>query len=115
MHTRSADALALSTELGVGPAFFRSSSSSFFIGVLSLTPAMAQLTARELETAYCEEKSFRHKELEAAYPANRGWRAFTDYLLGQTKARELELSLAQFCKPLLQSRAYSRMSLEQLT
>ena len=111
MHTRFADALALSTELGSGPAFFRSSSSSFFIGVLSKTPAMAQLTARELEAAYrkeslqkeleaayCEETSFQHKELEAACPANRGWRAFTDFLLGQTKARELELSLAQLCK-----------------
>ena len=128
MHTRSADALALSTELGSGPAFFRSSSSSFFIGVLSKTPAMAQLTARELEAAYCkeslqkeleaaycEETSFQHKELEAAYPAHHGWPAFTDYLLGQTKARELELSLAQLCKPKLQPRAYSRMSLEQLT
>ena len=30
MHTRSADALALSTGPGSGPAFFRSSSSSFF-------------------------------------------------------------------------------------
>ena len=112
MHTRSADALALSTELGIGPAFLRSSSSSFFIGVLSKTPAMPQLTTRELEAAYCkkslqqeleaaycEEKSFQHKELEAAYPANHGWRAFTDYLLGQTKARELELYLAQLCKP----------------
>ena len=31
--------------------------------------------------------------------ANRDWRAFTVSLLGQTKARELELSLAQLCKP----------------
>ena len=124
MHTRSADALALSTELGVGPAFFRSSSSSFFIGVLSKAPAMAQLTARdpaaaycktslqkELEAAYCEETSFQHKELEAAYPANRGWRAFIDYLLGQTKARELELSLAQLCKPFFATKSLQQNEL----
>ena len=82
--------------------------------MLRKAPAMAQLTAEELEAAYCEETSFQHKELEAAYceetsfqnkeleaayPANRDWRAFTVSLLGQTKARELELSLAQLCKP----------------
>ena len=49
MHTRSADALALSTGQGGGPASFRNSASSFFIGVLRKPPAMAQLvTAKEL-------------------------------------------------------------------
>ena len=91
--------------------------------MLRKAPAMAQLTAEELEAAYCEKKSLQQRELaaayadsptrasqlqlhslqqqelEAAYPANRDWRASTVSLLGQTKARELELSLAQLCKP----------------
>ena len=99
MHTRSADALALSTELGSGPAFFRSSSSSFFIGSLSLNPAMAQLTAKELAAAYCEEESLQ-KELEAAYCDEKSFQwneLVAAYLLGQTKARELQLPIAQLC------------------
>ena len=87
MHTRPANALALSTELGSGPAFFRSSSRSFFIGILRLNPAMAELTAEELEAAYCKETSLQ-KDLTAAYCD----------LLGQTKARELQLHNAQLCK-----------------
>ena len=81
MHTRSAEALALSTGLGRGPAFFRSRSSSFFIGVLRKPPAMAQLvTAKELlgketektinipelASASISETSLRQKGLAAA-------------------------------------------------
>ena len=77
MHTRPAEMLALPTVLAGEVAFLRSSSSSFFIGMLRKAPAMAQLTAKELAAAYCDEKSLQ-QELEAAY------------LLGQTKARELQ-------------------------
>ena len=42
MHTRFADALALSTGQGGGLAFFGSSASSFFIGILRKPPAMVQ-------------------------------------------------------------------------
>ena len=38
MHARPAEMLALSTVLAGEVAFFRSSSSSFFIGILSLNP-----------------------------------------------------------------------------
>ena len=80
MHTRSADALALSTGLGRGPAFFRSSSSSFFIGNLRKPPAMVQLVTAEellgkenektinipeLASASISETSLRQKELVA--------------------------------------------------
>ena len=80
MHTRAADALALSTGLGRGPAFFRSSSSSFFIGVLRKAPAMVQLVSAEellgkepaktinipeLEPALLPKTSLQQKELAA--------------------------------------------------
>ena len=48
MHTRPAEMLALSTELAGVVAFFRSSSSSFFIGMLRKAPAMAQLGSEQL-------------------------------------------------------------------
>ena len=64
MHTRPAEMLALPTELAGEVAFFRSSSSSFFIGMLRKAPKMAQLTAEELEAAYCEEDEL---------PAQRAW------------------------------------------
>ena len=125
MHTRFADALALSTELGSGPAFFRSSSRSFFIGILSLNPAMAQLTAKELAAAYCEEKSLQ-KELDAAYCEEESLQqeleaAYCEetnfqqnelgaaYFLGQTRARELQLHIAQLCQP-----AFAHKSLQQI-
>ena len=126
MHTRSADALALSTELGSGPAFFRSSSSSFFIGVLSLTPAMAQLTARELEAAYCKKTSLQ-KELEAAYceeraSSRKSLRQLTRPIvagelslitcLARRRPASLSFPLRSFANHILQPRAYSRMSLD---
>ena len=49
MHTKSAEALALPTGLGLGEvASFGSSSTSFFIGALSKAPAMAQLESEQL-------------------------------------------------------------------
>ena len=48
MHTRSAEKLALHTELGLGEvASFESSSGSFFIGSLTQTPAMEELCASQ--------------------------------------------------------------------
>ena len=96
MHTRSADALALSTELGSGPAFFRSSSSSFFIGVLQKAPAMLA-AAKELEAAYCEEKSLQ-QELEAAYCEETSLQKMSlgSLLAWPDEARELELPLRSF-------------------
>ena len=67
MHTRTAEMLALPTALAGEGAFFRSSSSSFFVGMLRKVPAMAPLTAEELEAAYCEKKSLQQRELAAAY------------------------------------------------
>ena len=49
MHTKSAEALALPTGLGLGEvASFVSSSTSFFIGALSKAPAMASLESEQL-------------------------------------------------------------------
>ena len=75
-----------------------------------MTPAMAQLTARELEAAYCMntslqkeleaascKESLQPEELAAAY-CNKTLPAFPVYLLGQTRARELKLNTAQLCK-----------------
>ena len=155
MHTRSADALALSTELGSGPAFFRSSSRSFFIGVLSLNPAMAQLTAKELEAAYCtktslqqeleaayckkslqkelaaaycEEESLQQglaaayceaeslqQELEAAYCEETNFQQNelgAAYFLGQTKAREIQLHIAQLCQQAFADKSSQQNELE---
>ena len=137
MHTRSADALALSTELGSGPAFFRSSSRSFFIGVLRQPTAMEQLAAKELEAAYCkkslqqelaaaycEEESLQQElaaayceeeslqqELEATYCEETNFQQNEHraaYFLGQTKARELQLHIAQLCQ-----QAFAHKSLQQ--
>ena len=43
---------------------------------------------QELEATYCEETNFQQNELGAAY------------FLGQTRARELQLNIAQLCKHL---------------
>ena len=48
MHTRTAEMLALPTELAGETAFFESSSRNFYIGSLSKAPAMAQLCSEEL-------------------------------------------------------------------
>ena len=98
MHARSADALALSAGLGSGPAFFRSSSSSFFIGMLRKAPAMEQLAAKELEAAYC--KKSLQQELAAAYCEEESLQKELGaaYLLDPTRVRELELPIAQLCK-----------------
>ena len=65
---------------------------------LELQPVVASLSSRQ--------KSLQQTELEAAYPAKKSLTAFTEqlcfkakYQLGQTKARELELSRAQLCRP----------------
>ena len=82
MHTRPAELLALSTALAGEVAFFRSSSSSFFIGMLRKAPAMAQLGSEEqllgkelgkpinipeLESASLPKTSLQPDELAAAY------------------------------------------------
>ena len=81
MHTRPAEMLALPTELAGEVAFFRSSSSNFFIGMLRKAPAMAQLGSEqllgkelgkpinipELESALLSETSLQSDELVAAY------------------------------------------------
>ena len=82
MHTRPAEMLAWSTELAGEVAFFRSSPSSFFIGMLRKAPAMAQLGSEEqlsgkeigkpinipeLESALLSETSLQSDELAAAY------------------------------------------------
>ena len=65
---------------------------------LELQPVVASLSSRQ--------KSLQQTELEAAYSAKKSLTAFTEqlcfkakYQLGQTKARELELSRAQLCRP----------------
>ena len=67
MHARAADALALSTGQGEETAFFRSSSGSFFIGVLRKTPAMAQLVTAEELLGKENAKTLNIPELAAAY------------------------------------------------
>ena len=67
MHARAADALALSTGQGEETAFFRSSSSRFFIGVLRKTPAMAQLVIAEELLGKENAKTLNIPELAAAY------------------------------------------------
>ena len=64
MHTRSAERLALHTELGLGEvASFESSSGSFFIGSLSQTPAMEQLCASQLCSEQLLDGQLLGKEL----------------------------------------------------
>ena len=86
MHTRTAEMLALHTELAEEVAFFGSSSSSFFIGSLSQAPAMEELCTSqpcseqlsgkesekhldlpELESALLSTQSLQRDELVAAY------------------------------------------------
>ena len=68
MHTRPAEMLALPTELAGEVAFFRSSSSSFFIGVLRKAPAMAQLGSEEQLLGKETGKPINIPELESALP-----------------------------------------------
>ena len=68
MHTRPAEMLALSTELAGEVAFFRSSSSSFFIGMLRKAPAMAQLGSEEQLFGKETGKPIDIPELEPALP-----------------------------------------------
>ena len=64
MHARTAEELALHTELGLGEvASFESSSGSFFIGSLSQTPAMEQLCASPLCSEQLLDGKLLGKEL----------------------------------------------------
>ena len=64
MHTRTAERLALHTELGLGEvASFESSSGSFFIGSLTQTPAMEQLCASPLCSEQLLDEQLLGKEL----------------------------------------------------
>ena len=67
MHARAADALALSTGRGEETAFFRSSSGSFFIGVLRRASAMSQLLSAEELLGKEDVKPNNLPELAAAY------------------------------------------------
>ena len=64
MHARTAEELALHTELGLGEvASFESSSGSFFIGSLTQTPAMEQLCASQLCSEQLLDEQLLGKEL----------------------------------------------------
>ena len=67
MHARAADTLALSTGRGEETAFFRSSSGSFFIGVLRKASAMSQLLSAEELLRREDVKPNNIPELAAAY------------------------------------------------
>ena len=67
MHARAAEALALPTGQGEETTFFKSSSSSFLIGVLRKTPAMAQLVTAEALLGKENAKTLNIPELAAAY------------------------------------------------
>ena len=100
MHTRTAEMLALPTELAGEVAFFRSSSSSFFIGMLRKAPAMAQLGSEEQLLGKELGKPINIPELESA-------------LLPKTS---FQISLWQLTLQLATNiRAYNQMSLWQLT
>ena len=65
MHTRTAERLALHTELGLGEvASFESSSGSFFIGSLSRPPAMEKLCASQLCSEQLLDEQLLGKESE---------------------------------------------------
>ena len=72
-------------------------------GELSLITCLAR---RRLESLSFTLRSFANHILQTraysrmslAYLANNGLTAFIDHLLGQTKARELQLTIAQLCK-----------------
>ena len=64
MHARTAEQLALHTELGFGEvASFESSSGSFFIGSLAQTPAMEQPCASQLGSEQLLDEQLLGKEL----------------------------------------------------
>ena len=67
MHARAADTLALSTGRGEETAFFRSSSGSFFIGVLRKASAMSQLLSAEELLGKEDVKPNNLPELAAAH------------------------------------------------
>ena len=78
---------------------------------------------KELEAAYCTKtslqkelaatygkESLQPEELAAAY-CNKTPPAFPVYLLGQTKARELQLNIAQLCKQDFAHQSFKRNEL----
>ena len=67
MHARATDALALSTGRGEETAFFRSSSGSFFIGVLRKASAVSQLLSAEELLGKEDVKPNSIPELAPAY------------------------------------------------
>ena len=56
-------------------------------------------------------QSLQQNELGTAYLANQGLTAFIDHLLGQTKARELELPIAQLCKHQFAQKSFQQTEL----
>ena len=112
MHTRTAEKLALHTELGLGEvASFESSSGSFFIGSLSQAPAMEELCTSQL----CSEQLLDEQLLgkETGMPCPSTSQSFNQLYpmraYNQTSLWQLTLQLASNLI------AYSKMSLRQLT
>ena len=101
MHTRPAQMLALPTERAGEVAFFRSSSSSFFIGMLRKAPVMAQLGSEEQLSGKELGKPINIPELESACYQRRAY--------SQMSLWQLTLQIAS------NIRAYRAMSLWQLT
>ena len=119
MHTRPAEMVALPTVLAGEPAFVQCS-SSFYIGMLSRAPAMAQLCSEELlgkesekhldlpelDSALLSENSLQQDELVAAYSTES---------FHQQSLQPDELEAAYLAEIAFSIRAYRQMSLWQLT